>query len=94
MIFCDNDAVCDTIHHKKPKDQTMQQLLREFLYWVCRYNFTPVVEKIGTKDNFVADFISRNTISSDIASFFESHGYPTQTKVEIPNDWFNYHADW
>ena len=43
-LFCDNDAVCEAVTNQKPKDPTMQQLLREFLYWVCRFNFTPVLE--------------------------------------------------
>ena len=94
VIYCDNDAVCDTIVYQKPKDITMQKMLREFLYWICRYNFTPVLEKIGTKDNDVADFLSRNTNPSDIDAFFTSKGMSKQTKVEIPIEWFEFKADW
>jgi len=74
IIYCDNDAVCDTCVNQKPKDPKMQKLLREFLYWVCRFNFFPVVTKIGTKENYVADFIGRNTDVSDIDNFFEMKG--------------------
>ena len=94
LIYCDNDAVCDTIVHQKPKNQTMQQLLRECLFWVCRFNFTPIVEKIATKDNYVADFLSRNTNSDDINTYFESLGLYPQIKKEIPLDWFKFQADW
>ena len=45
MIFCDNNSVCDTIVNQKPKDLKMQQLLREFLFWVCKFNFYPVLKK-------------------------------------------------
>ena len=38
-IYCDNDAVCDTCTYQKPKDEKLQCLLREFLYWVCTFNF-------------------------------------------------------
>ena len=74
VIYCDNDSVCDTIVYQKPKEQNMQKLLREFLYWTCRYNFSPVLQKIGTKENYVADFIGRNTDVSDIDNFFEMKG--------------------
>ena len=93
-IYCDNDAVCDTIMHQKPKDPTLQQLLREFLFWVCSFNFHPIIEKISTKGNHVADFISRNHDSEDIDNYFESCGLPKQTRLHVSLDWFKYHADW
>ena len=48
-IFSDNDSVCNVITNMKPKDPKMQAYLREFLYWICKFNFKPVVSKIGTK---------------------------------------------
>ena len=59
MVFCDNDAVCDTVTHRKPRDQALLSLLREFLYLVVTMKFFPVVRKIGTKTNEIADHISR-----------------------------------
>ena len=59
ILFCDNDNVCDTVVHKKPKDPMMLSLLREFLYIVVTKKFFPVVRKIGTKENEMADHISR-----------------------------------
>ena len=93
-IYCDNDSVCDTCVYQKPKDLAMQQLLREFLFWVCKFNFFPVLHKIGTKENHVADFISRNHNHTDIDRYFESCGFPNQTKVVIPRKWFDFQADW
>ena len=69
MIFCDNEAVCETCTQQKPKDIKMQQLLREFLFWVCKYNFAPVLQKIKSEDNNIADFISRNHNEVDIANY-------------------------
>ena len=43
QIFCDNDSVCDVIFYLKPKDLDMQRYLREFLFWVCRFNFNSLV---------------------------------------------------
>ena len=93
-IFCDNDSVCDTIQNQKPSDPSMQKLLREFLYLVCRFNFYPILHKISSKDNHIADFISRNHSEIDIASYFETHGFPNQTKVIVPLDWFQFVSEW
>merc|ERR1711954_285071 len=41
-IFSDNDSVVDVITNLKPKDPHMQACLREFLFWVCKFNFEPV----------------------------------------------------
>ena len=94
VIYCDNDSVCDTCTYQKPKNLGMQQLLREFLYWVCKFNFYPVLQKIGTKENHIADFISRNHNSVDIENYFESCGFPYQTQINIPLSWYEFQADW
>ena len=94
VIYFDNDSVCDTCVYQKPKNLALQQLLREFLFWVCKFNFFPVLEKIGTKENHIADFISRNHIPADIDNYFESCGLPIQFKVDIPPSWFDFQADW
>ena len=93
-IYCDNDAVCDACVYQKPNDSQMQQLLREFLFWVCRFNFSPVLHKISSKDNHIADFISRNHNEDDISRYLSKQGFNNQTKVEIPNDWYNFVAEW
>ena len=92
-IFCDNDSVCDVVTHLKPKDNQMQKHLREFLYWVCLYNFQPVVSKIGTKENHIADFISRNYDPSDANKFFTEQGVPC-TRLEVEDSEFSLSADW
>ena len=93
-IFCDNDAVCDVITYLKPKDSEMQKYLREFLFWVCKYNFHPVVSKIGTKENDVADFLSRNFCPADADTFFSKEGISPMRKVCISDDDFDLAADW
>ena len=94
VIYCDNDAICDTCVNRKPKDQKLQKLLREFLFWVCTYNFYPIVTKIGTKENSIADFISRVYDPKLTEKHFKSHGVECPTLVEIPDDWFSFKAEW
>ena len=94
VIYCDNDAVCETCTNQKPKDEKLQKLLREFLYWVCAYNFFPIIHKIGTKENFIADFLSRVYNTEAINNYFESLSLPMQLKRDIPSDWFGFKADW
>ena len=72
----------------------MQKLLREFLYFVCKFNFHPLVSKIGSKENEVADFLSRVYDATLIDDHFESLGYKDQKKLDIPADWFLCKADW
>ena len=94
QIFCDNDSVCDVITYLKPKDSEMQRYLREFLYWVCKYNFHPVVSKIGTKENDVADFLSRNFSTDDAQVFFEKQNIQPCKPITISDDYFVLLADW
>ena len=68
-IFSDSDPVVDVLTYEKPKDANMQELLREFLFIVCTRGFTPVFRKIGTKENSVADFISRVHHKSETENF-------------------------
>ena len=93
-IFCDNDSVCDVITYLKPKDDQMQKYLREFLFWVCFFNFHPIVSKISTKENDIADFLSRNFCKTDADLFFERENFPTQTKLEIYDSDFVFKANW
>ena len=94
VIYCDNDAVCDTCTFQKPKDKKLQQLLREFLFWVCSFNFFPVLHKINTKDNAIADLLSRVYDEEIIDDNFKKEGYPDQSRILIPEKWFDFQADW
>ena len=94
QIFCDNDAVCDVITNLKPKDCRMQAHLREFLYWVCQFNFYPLVCKIGTRENDIADFISRNYRETDAISFFERENLPVPKKLIVSDSDYTFIADW
>ena len=94
MIFCDNESVVETCVNQKPKDHEMQKFLREFLFWVCKFNFYPVLQKISTKDNHIADYLSRNHNSKDIEIYLEKQGFPDQKKVDIPLDWYEFQAEW
>ena len=93
-IFSDNDSVCDVITNMKPKDPKMQAYLREFLYWICKFNFKPVVSKIGTKQNNVTNFLLRNFSESDASTFFHKENLPSAKSVHIPDSAFEFIADW
>ena len=94
IIRCDNDAVCDTIFLQKPTDEKMQACLRELLFWQCRFNFSLSVQKIGTKENFLADYISRCTDPLKIDEFFNSHNVPMKKQITVPDDLFLFSGDW
>ena len=93
-IFCDNDAVVEVLDKEKPSDPKMLALLQEFLYIVCTRNFTPIFRKIGSKENAVADFISRRHDPVATATFFESKGLRPLTLVEAPDNLFTLRSNW
>ena len=94
QIYCDNDAVVDVLNFHKPKDIKMQSLLREFLFYVCTFNFSPVASKIGTKENLIADFLSRNFNPVDAVSFFIKQGLGPLKNIPLHDSVFEMKADW
>ena len=93
-IFSDNVAVVEVLDKEKPKDPKMLELLQEFLYIVCTRSFTPIFKRIGTKDNSVADFISRNHDPEATTSYFKSSGHPMRTQVLAPDYLFTLRSNW
>ena len=93
-LYCDNDAVVESLEKEKPKDPRMQDLLREFLFIVCCKKFTPVFRKIGTKENWCADFISRCHDPGATSSFFLRNDLPARRLVDVPDNLFNLGSNW
>ena len=82
-LFCDNDSVCDTLTYQKPKDPDLGSLLREFLYVVCSKKFSPIIRKIDTKSNFLADHISRRYDHESADNLFNSVGKTGMRRITI-----------
>ena len=93
-VFCDNTAVVEVLDKERPKDPRMLELLQEYLYIVCTRGFTPVFRRVGTKENDVADFISRNHDPATIASFFHDKGLPMRAPVPVPDNMFRLRSNW
>ena len=93
-IFCDNDAVIEVLEKEKPKDPKMLELLKEFLFIVCTRRFTPIFRKISSKDNMVADFISRRHDPDATSEFFKSKNLPSRKLIEVPDNLFNLLSNW
>ena len=94
IIYCDNDSVCDTIEYRKPRDPTLLSLLREFLHVVVAKKFFPVVRKIGTKENALADHISRRYDSDAAEKMFETNGLHDMVKIKPRAQFYNMSANW
>ena len=93
-IFCDNSAVVDVLDKERPKDSKMLELLQEFLFIVCTRGFTPIFKRVGTKENHVADFLSRNHDPAQIDSYFQTNDLPMRTLVEAPDNLFQLKSNW
>ena len=94
VLFCDNDSVCDTVVHKKPRDPALLSLLREFLYVVVSKKFIPVVRKIGTKENEIADHISRRFDHHAAEKVFAKYGLLDMVLVKPSEKFFKLTAAW
>ena len=93
-IFCDNDAVCDTVTYRKPRDQGLLSLLREFLYLVVTMKFFPVVRKIGSSENEIADHISRYFDDEAAAKVFAKFGFQNMRRIKPKTTHFNLSSTW
>ena len=93
-LFVDNTAVCQTCTYQKPSDPTMAAFLREFLYLVVLFKFHPVVSHIGTKENVIADYLSRNFSQKEAKVFFRSHNMENMSLVQVPDYMFKFTAEW
>ena len=93
-IYCDNKAVMKTMIYQKPQDPELQKCLREMLYHACRFKFQPVFLRVTTDDNDIADFISRIHDQEAIKIKFEKRGLTNMKAIEVPDDTFNFVADW
>ena len=92
-ILCDNDAVVEVCCNQKPRDDRMAKFLREFLLLVVKYKFIPVVEKISTTDNWIADYISRSFDRAKHEIFFTKHDMMMDI-IEVPDHQFTFSAPW
>ena len=93
-VFCDNVAVVETLDKQKPKDVKLQELLREYLYVVCTRGFTPKFRTVGTKENLVADFISRRHDQEATNLFFTNNNLPQRSLVSVPDSYFQLQSNW
>ena len=94
QIFCDNDPVCDVIEGERPSDQKMLSLLREFKFWVCKFRFYPIMRKIGTLENAIADHISRRHDDDAAQEVFAAHSLGHMAIIEAHDRLFNMTAPW
>ena len=92
--YCDNDSVCDTIVQRKPRDPSLLSLLREYLHVVVTKKFFPVIRKIGTKENALADHISRRYDEDAATQIFAEHGLHDMVVVKPKAQFFKLSAPW
>lgn len=93
-IYCDNEAVVHTITNQKPTDPELQNCLREFLFHVCTYKFQPVLLRISSEDNYIADFLSRNHDTDLIEKMFVAKNITCMKMVEVKDDMFDFVGNW
>ena len=93
-IYCDNTAVVEVLGKERPKDPKMLDLPREFMYIVCTRKFTPVFRKIGTKENHLADKISRCHDPIILEKYFLENDAPLRTPIVALDTLFTLRSNW
>ena len=93
-LFCDNEAVVQSINHKKPRDSELLSLLREFFFIAVSFKFIPIVRRVSTKDNHLADHISRNFDPKAASKIFCENGLTDMVKVVVPDKSFQLSDSW
>ena len=94
VLYCDNDSVVETITKRKPRDSVLLSLLREFLFIVVTKKFIPVLRKIDTKKNEIADFLSRRYDEAGAKKIFSKFGLTNMVDVCPGPKLFNFSSDW
>ena len=82
------------MNHKKPRDPALLSLLREFFFVAVTYKFIPVVRKISTRDNFLADHISRRFDHAVASRIFSESGLADMQRVTVPDKSFLLTDSW
>ena len=82
------------ITYRKPRDQALLSLLREFLYLVVTKKFFPVIRKIGTTENEIADHISRRFDEDAASDVFAKFGLKDMRRITPKTTFFNLSANW
>ena len=72
----------------------MLSLLREFIFIVCKFKFVPVIRKISSEDNKLADHISRRFDTTAAKKVFEQEGLVDMRLVTAPDNAFKLSAPW
>ena len=94
VLFCDNDSVVETIEKRKPRDPMLASLLREFLFIVVSKKFHPVIRKIESKRNAIADFLSRRFDEAGARDMFAKFDIKNVVKVVPKPEMFNFTSNW
>ena len=84
----------ESLEKEKPKDPEMLKLVREFMYLVCTKKFSPVFRKIGTKQNWLADFISRCHDYGKTQKFLKEKGICPMKLLDVQDNLFNLNSNW
>ena len=72
----------------------MLSLLREFLFVVVTKKFHPVIRKISTTENLLADHISRRFDDIAARELFRKYGLVDMAKVMPKRKYFQLSATW
>ena len=77
LLHIDNQAVVHIINKQTSKDPYIMVLVRELVLTILKLNVEVRAEYISTKENFLADFLSRQQVQEFRSRFPEAEEVPT-----------------
>ena len=95
LILCDNMSSCRLINRGFSRDEFHQTCLREICYTAALNEFIVRAQHIRTKENRVADILSRWHLSKSSNQLFrDSIGIPDPKCVMVDSNLFRLNSNW
>lgn len=93
-MYCDNQATVHTINAGRARNRFAQTCLRELFFWCARFDCQIRVEFIGTKQNRMADLLSRPFDEDCNVEFARLTKHMDVRIQQVPDSIFEFENDW
>jgi len=92
--YCDNAAVVSVLNTRYSKEENLMQLLRTLFFIEVRYQFKLKASHIPGKQNYLADYLSRNQLSAFHKIHPSANNIPSTVSPSILQWLLNPHLSW
>lgn len=94
LVSCDNQATVSIVNTGRAQNSFAQACMRELHYWCAKFDCQIRAIKVDTKQNTLADLLSRNHQEQNRREFQILTKYIIVKEKEIPEAYFDFENDW